>query len=39
VLKMLSAVYLVDESPARDVDMNSICADLHAEGYWKGGED
>jgi nonsense-mediated mRNA decay protein 3 len=39
VLKMSSAVHLVDASPARDSDMNSICADLHAEGYWKGGED
>lgn len=39
VLKMSSAVHLVDASPARDADMNSICADLHAEGYWKGGEE
>ena len=39
VLKMSSTVHLVDASPARDSDMNSICADLHAEGYWKGGED
>lgn len=39
VLKMSSAVHLVDASPARDVDINTICADLHADGYWKGGEE
>lgn len=39
VLKMSSAVHLVDASPARDVHINSMCADLHAEGYWKGGEE
>jgi nonsense-mediated mRNA decay protein 3 len=39
VLKMSSAVHLVDASPARDSDMNAICTDLHAESYWKGGED
>jgi nonsense-mediated mRNA decay protein 3 len=39
VLKMSSVVHLVDASPARDSDMNSICADLHAESYWKGGEE
>lgn len=39
VLKMSSAVHLVDASPARDSDIKAICADLHAEGYWKGGED
>jgi nonsense-mediated mRNA decay protein 3 len=39
VLKISSAVHLVDASPGRDADINAICADLHAESYWKGGED
>ncbi|KAL3807000.1 hypothetical protein ACHAXA_000945 [Cyclostephanos tholiformis] len=39
VLKISSAVHLVDASPGRDADMDAICADLHAESYWKGGED
>jgi len=39
VLKMSSVVHLVDASPARDADMSTRCADLHAEAYWKGGEE
>jgi len=39
VLKMSSVVHLVDASPPRDSDMISRCTDLHAETYWKGGEE
>jgi len=39
VLKMSSVVHLVDASPARDSDMSTRCKDLHAETYWKGGEE
>lgn len=39
VLKMSSVVHLVDASPARDSDAAGCCRDLHAETYWKGGEE
>lgn len=39
VLKISSVVHLVDASPSRVKDIASNCSDLHAENYWKGGED
>lgn len=39
VLKMSSVVHLVDASPARDSAISTRCKDIHAEAYWKGGED
>lgn len=39
VLKLSSVVHLVDASPARDADITARCSDLHAESYWKGGEE
>lgn len=39
VLKMSSVVHLVDASPARDAEIGARFSDLHAESYWKGGEE
>lgn len=39
VLKISSTVHLVDASPSRSSDMKSCFSDLHAENYWKGGEE
>ena len=39
VLKISSCVHLVDSSPARDSNMSTRCTDLHADTYWKGGEE
>eukprot|EP00804_Cyclotella_cryptica_P022186 CCRYP_011631-RA/>CCRYP_011631-RA protein AED:0.00 eAED:0.00 QI:83/-1/1/1/-1/1/1/1998/589 len=39
VLKISSTVHLVDASPSRSSDVNSCFSDLHAESYWKGGEE
>lgn len=39
VLKISSVVHLVDASPARDADVSARFNDLHAESYWKGGEE
>lgn len=39
VLKISSVVHLVDASPARDAEIGARFSDLHAESYWKGGEE
>jgi len=39
VLKMSSVVHLIDASPPRDSEMSIRCTDLHADTYWKGGEE
>ncbi len=39
VLKVSSVVHLVDASPARDAGISDRFSDLHAESYWKGGEE
>eukprot|EP00584_Thalassiosira_punctigera_P005752 CAMPEP_0172533568 /NCGR_PEP_ID=MMETSP1067-20121228/6222_1 /TAXON_ID=265564 ORGANISM="Thalassiosira punctigera, Strain Tpunct2005C2" /NCGR_SAMPLE_ID=MMETSP1067 /ASSEMBLY_ACC=CAM_ASM_000444 /LENGTH=581 /DNA_ID=CAMNT_0013318221 /DNA_START=17 /DNA_END=1762 /DNA_ORIENTATION=+ len=39
VLRMSSVVHLVDASPARDSDVSTRLTEMHAETYWRGGEE
>lgn len=39
VLKVASTLTLIDSSPARDADVSTRCTDLHADTYFKSGEE